>query len=186
MVHAVILDMDGTLTQPVIDWKRLRSRIGAPPESTIMDHIASLPAAEARRAEDILLQTEKEGTDHAPLNEGVEELFDTLDRKAIPRAIVTNNHRAAMQAVIDRHQLRLDAAFSRDDGPLKPAPDLILMALEALGSTPSNTLALGDGRYDIAACQAAGVECVYLTHGAPTLDHEPSISTLSEFLRFLS
>ena len=185
MVKAVILDMDGTLTQPIIDWQRLRKRIGAPPESTIMDHIAGLPQAEAARAEAILLETEREGTEQAPLNEGVHELFDALDQKGIPRAIVTNNHRAAMQTVIDRHQLRLDAAFSRDDGLLKPAPDLIFMALDALDCDPTHAIALGDGRYDIAACGAAGVECVYLTHGNPTIDHEPAVASLTEFIQYL-
>ncbi len=185
MIKAVILDMDGTLTQPVIDWQRLRQRIGAPPESTIMDHIASLPEPEAERAETILLETEREGTERAPLNDGVHELFDTLDRRQIRRAIVTNNHRAAMESVIDRHALRLDAAFSRDDGPLKPAPDLVLMALEALDCDADDTLGLGDGRYDIAAYGGAGVRCVYLTHGKPTLDHNPAIASLTEFLPFL-
>ena len=185
MIKAVILDMDGTLTQPVIDWQHLRQRIGAPPESTIMDHIAGLPEAEAQRAEAILLETEREGTEQAPLNAGVEELFDALDRKRIARAIVTNNHRAAMQTVIDRHDLRLDAAFSRDDGLLKPAPDLILMALDALDCQPAEAIGLGDGRYDIAACGAAGVQCVYLTHGKPTLDHDPTVDSLTEFIGFL-
>ena len=32
-IKALILDMDGTITRPVIGWKTLRSEIGATPSS---------------------------------------------------------------------------------------------------------------------------------------------------------
>ena len=66
-----------------------------------------------------------------------------------------------------------------------PAPDLILMALDMLNCTASETIGLGDGRYDLEACTAAGVPFVYLTHGVPILDHPQRVTTLAEFIDFL-
>ena len=41
MLKGVILDMDGTVTVPYIDWKGLREKIGAVPERTILEYIDS-------------------------------------------------------------------------------------------------------------------------------------------------
>lgn len=185
MLKAVILDMDGTITQPTIDWKRLRERIAAPPDKTILDHIASLPEDAAREAEAILIETEREGTENAPLNDGMDELLEAIVQRGIRSAIVTNNHRSAMETVIANHGLCVDVALSRDDGLLKPAPDLILIALDVLDCTASEAIGLGDGRYDLEACTAAGVPFVYLTHGVPTVDHPQRVTTLAEFIDFL-
>ena len=62
-LQAVILDMDGTITAPVIDWHNLRSAIGVPPNETIMNHIRSLSIGKRQEATRILLETEMRGTE---------------------------------------------------------------------------------------------------------------------------
>ncbi|HPI98799.1 MAG TPA: HAD family hydrolase [Synergistales bacterium] len=52
----------------------------------------------------------------------------------------------------------------------KPAPDMLIMGMEILGSSPAETLYLGDTEADIAAAVAAGVRAVGVTTG--NLDHE--------------
>ena len=47
----------------------------------------------------------------------------------------------------------------------KPAPDIVVAALEAVGVAPENAIMLGDTVYDVRAAKAAGVECIGLMCG---------------------
>lgn len=184
-LQAVILDMDGTITAPVIDWHNLRSTIGVPPNETIMNHIRSLSIGKRQEATRILLETEMRGTEGVALNAGFEELVTKIREYELMTAVVTNNHGAAMQRVIEQNGLTFDVALSRDDGELKPAPDLINLALKRLGCSPQNAIGVGDSRLDTEACRAAGVQCIYLTHGTPSFDHKPSVESLLDVIPFL-
>jgi HAD superfamily hydrolase (TIGR01509 family) len=183
--RAIILDMDGTITQPVIDWKKLRAEIGSPQDRTIMQHIRSLSGDERERAESILLKTEMEGTRNVPLNQGFFQLHAEIRARGLRTALVTNNHGAAMRNVLATHDLSFDIALSRDDGELKPAPDMITLALEHLKCGADEALGVGDSHLDIAACGAAGVTCIYLTHGSPQFNHTPSAPDLSAVIPML-
>ena len=184
-VKALILDMEGTITRPVIDWKSLRSEIGATPGRSILEHIRGLPDGAREHAEIILLETERRATDNVELNEGFHELQTEIGRRGLKTAVVTNNHGAAMRNVLSQHNLCFDVALSRDDGDLKPSPDLILIALDRLSCPAESALGVGDSFLDITACNQAGVRCIYLTHDAPQFDHTPSVSNLLDVIPFL-
>lgn len=47
----------------------------------------------------------------------------------------------------------------------KPAPDIVLAALEEVGVAPQNAVMLGDTVYDVRAAAAAGVACIGLMCG---------------------
>lgn len=185
MIKGFIFDMDGTVTVPYIDWKSLRASIDATPGMPILDYIESLPPERSAWANEILLQAEREAAVRADMNEGVRELLDYLESKGFRTALVTNNHRHAARIVVERYGLRFDAVLSREDGRIKPSADLIEKALAALGLSSEETIAVGDGRYDIEACRAAGVRCIYLTHGAPSFEHAPAVGSLKDVLALL-
>jgi phosphoglycolate phosphatase/AHBA synthesis associated protein len=63
----------------------------------------------------------------------------------------------------------------------KPAPDLVLYALEKLGAAATEALRVGDSRYDEGAAGAAGVRFVGLG-----LDGDARIEQLSELLAHLT
>ncbi len=180
MLKGVIFDMDGTITVPYINWKALRERVGATPEKTIMQHIEGLPPDESRRANEELLKAELEAGRKAAANDGIIELVDYLRGRGMQLAVVTNNHGQAMRTVLRRYGLAFDVALSRDDGEIKPSSFLIEKALEGMGLPAEEVVTIGDGRYDIEASERAGVCCIYLTHGNPTLDHQPAVATLGE------
>ena len=54
---------------------------------------------------------------------------------------------------------------SGDVDKSKPAPDIVVAALEAVGVEPRNAVMLGDTVYDVRAAAAAGVECIGLMCG---------------------
>ena len=180
MLKAIIFDMDGTITRPHIDWKALRSRVGVPEGHTIMAHVDSLDPAEAERAEDIVRQVELDAAQHAVLNPGVEELLERLHTHPLQLALVTNNHREAMEHVVRTFGLRFHLLLSREDAQLKPAPDLLELAIRRFGVTPSEVCCVGDGRYDRMASQAAGIRYVHLAHDADEPAEGPTIYALSE------
>jgi HAD superfamily hydrolase (TIGR01509 family) len=182
MIRGVIFDMDGTITVPYINWQLLRDRIGATPGQSIMDYIEGLPEERSRWANAELLKTEMEAAQYAEANDGIIELIQSLLARGIRLSVVTNNHRAAMRTVLKRYDLQFDTALAREDGILKPAPDLIHKALTGMDLTAQEVVTVGDGRYDIEACERAGVRCIYLTNGHPTLEHSPSVDSLSDVL----
>lgn len=62
--------------------------------------------------------------------------------------------------------LRFFNAVQGTDGfPCKPAPDVILTALSALGAKPDDCLMVGDSPADVIAAHAAGVKVCVTTYG---------------------
>ncbi len=186
MLKAIIFDMDGTLTVPYINWQDLRAKIECPPDKNIIEYINSLPPDRAQHANQILLSTEREAAEQAAMNEGATELVQTLKDRGLKLALVTNNHHEAMHIILQRYGLTFDTTLSRDDGVLKPAPDLIIKALDILNVHPHEAIGIGDSQYDILACTASNVRCIYLTHGSPKIDHKPSITALSDMISALN
>lgn len=173
MIRAIFFDMDGTITRPLINWRELRQRVGVPEGVPIMAHIESLAAGERRRSEEILEAEETRAAAEAELNPGAVELLDRLRSRAILTALITNNHRRAMDLAVARFGLRFDLLLSREDAPLKPAPDLVLLALARLQVEPDHACFVGDGRYDQLASQGSGVRYLHLQHpGLPVPEAE--------------
>ncbi len=163
-IRAVLFDMDGTLTAPNIDWKQLRQRVGVPEGVGIMEHIYSLSAEEAHRADLVVRDIEMASVQSAEANDGLTDLFQRLDETSWRRALITNNHKRAMEHVVDTFDLRFDLLLSREDALLKPAPDLLNLALERFDLAPDQAVFIGDGRYDREASAAAGVRYIHLQH----------------------
>jgi len=128
-LQAIFFDMDGTLTVPWIDWTKLRTAIGATDGLGIIDYVETLPPPQQEQAEAVVREFEMDAAHLAPANLGLAEVFTRLDELPLRRALITNNHRAAMNLVVERYELSFDLCLSREDGVLKPAPDLLLIAL---------------------------------------------------------
>ncbi|MBI2503393.1 MAG: HAD-IA family hydrolase [Candidatus Latescibacteria bacterium] len=184
MLKAVLFDMDGTITRPHIDWAELRQRLQVPAGVSIMDYIESLPPPRQEQASAVLEAVEMEAATEAALNPGAAELLVQLCRDGLRLALITNNHRRAMQVVVEKFGLDFDLLLSREDAPLKPAPDLLLLALERFGCTPAEACFVGDGRYDRVASEAAGVFYIHLDPQAPAEGLTvPSLGELRTCLR---
>jgi phosphoglycolate phosphatase len=76
-----------------------------------------------------------------------------------------------MDMVLARFGLAFDLAWSRDDGPIKPAPDGVLRACRQLGIAPARTACVGDFRYDLLAANAAGAVSILLARGQARPDY---------------
>ncbi len=184
-LKAVLFDMDGTLTQPLIDWQEVRRRLEVPEGASIMDHIEAMNGHRRDQAERLLEQIEFEAATAAVPNDGVVDLMDRLHERGLKTGLVTNNHRHAMTHIVEKLGLWFDLLLSREDGIAKPAPDLLILALKRLGLEPGDAVFVGDGRYDRAAAAAAEVSYLHLDHDPDAAQIGPTVHKLAEVWQLL-
>ncbi len=161
---AVLFDMDGTITRPLLDFPRLKAEMGIDGRP-ILEALADMPDADRRRAEAILHRHEEEAAANSTLGEGCHELLNLLEAGNIRRALITRNSRSSVQTVLRLHDLNFDVLVTREDGRFKPDPQPLHHACERLQIRPHEAWMVGDGQYDVEAGIAAGVPTIWISHG---------------------
>ncbi|MEN8127691.1 MAG: HAD family hydrolase [Planctomycetota bacterium] len=165
-VCAVIFDLDGTLTEPILDFDKIRSEMGLQPESG--DILAALDAMELTRrqqAHAVLQRHENHAAQNSRLNDGVSGLLAELRQRNLPLGLLTRNTRENTLRVARRHQLCFDAIVGRHDGPPKPDAHGVLELCRLFNVSPAETLVVGDFLHDLQAGRNAGAIAVLLkTH----------------------
>jgi HAD superfamily hydrolase (TIGR01509 family) len=164
--RAVIFDLDGTLTEPVLDFDAIRAEIGLPGQVPILEHLDSLTVAGRGRAEAIMLRHEREAIARATLADGCADLLGRLRGLQIPIAILTRNVREVVETFARMFTFQFHAVYTREDGPPKPSPAGALALCRALGVAPAHTLAVGDYKYDVMAGRDAGCRTVLVSREA--------------------
>jgi HAD superfamily hydrolase (TIGR01509 family) len=99
---------------------------------------------------------------------GVREYVADAKRLGLRLAVASSSSRAWVLGHLERLGLRAqwDAVRTREDvARTKPAPDLYLAAVKALGVAPHETVAFEDSMNGIAAAKDAGLLCVAVPNG---------------------
>ena len=173
---AVLFDMDGTLTAPLIDFAAIRRDMGLSP-GPILERMAVMNPADRAAADAVLLRHEDDAAERSTLNAGCLELLAWLDRIGMPVALVTRNTRRSVATVFQRHGLHLDVCVTREDGKFKPDPAPLVLACDRLGVSPAAAWMVGDGNHDIEAGVAAGMVTVWVSHRqAKPFEAEPTVT----------
>jgi len=101
---------------------------------------------------------------------GTDDVFGWLRDRKVKIALNTGFDRHIVSMLLDRMDWSgiVDAVVCGNDVERgRPAPDLILKAMEQTGCTnPSRVLAVGDTRFDLLAAKNAGVPAVGVLSGA--------------------
>jgi phosphoglycolate phosphatase len=86
--------------------------------------------------------------------------------------IITMKSRRGLSRVVDAYDIRayFQVLKSADDGPGKPAPDLMFDAMAETGVTAAQTLMVGDTSFDIMMAKAAGAKAIGVGWGYQTVD----------------
>lgn len=158
----VIFDMDGTLTEELLDFAQIRRDIGLPADGGILEHLRAMPAEARRVAKEILDRHELDSAARCDAKPGASELLAALRERGIRTALLTRNSSACATIILGRHRLELDHIATREDEPHKPHADSILNITRRLGIDPKQTLMVGDYLYDLQAAQAAGTDSALL------------------------
>ena len=156
----VIFDLDGTLLEPMLDFEAVRTEIGLPSATPILEAMACLDDADQARARAILDRHEAEAAAQSRLMPGARDLLVHLRRRGIKVAILTRNSRAGVDLAVRRHGLVFDASVTRDEHKPKPSPDGVHRLMALCGALPDETIVVGDYRFDIEAGRSAGVRTI--------------------------
>jgi HAD superfamily hydrolase (TIGR01509 family) len=185
--RAILFDMDGTLTEPMLDFPRIKAEMGIG-SGPILESLAQLDESRRTLAEDVLLKHEKTAAEQSRLNTGCRDLLAWLKSRQIPMALITRNSRISVSTVTALHGLTFDALITREDGPFKPDPFSLTLACGRLGVRPDEAWMVGDGQYDVEAANAAKIRAVWISHGKPRhFSAEPwlTVANLPELTKLL-
>lgn len=159
-----LFDMDGTIYDSGIDFLAIRKHLGLPQNGTpILDQLGEVSPEDRAIGLKLLHEAEAAGAANGKLIAGTEKLLSWLKEQGVRSALVTNNSRASVDAIVGRHPaLLFDTILTRDDGIAKPQPDLFLKALKHFEIQPLQAVAVGDTHLDALAAHRAGIRKILL------------------------
>lgn len=110
--------------------------------------------------------------DHTRLYPGIATLLTTLHAKGYRLAVVSNKLQAGVTELAHTFFRGVtDVCIGEQPGiPRKPAPDMVLRAMEQLGVAPDESVYVGDSDVDILTASAAGVPCISVLWGFRSRD----------------
>ena len=141
--------------------------------SDALRHVApTLPAAEHPRLSERYREHYLARDPEIPLFAGAREMLDDLDARGFLLAIATGKSRIGLARSLRQQRLEHLFAASRcaDEGFPKPHPDMLLALMERCGTTPADTLMIGDTTHDLELAHNAGASAVAVTYGAHGAD----------------
>jgi phosphoglycolate phosphatase len=179
-VKNIIFDLDGTLIdssagvieatnyaltshgQAPRSAKEIKRFIGHPIEEMFAVFcdapLDSLKAAFQERARHSVV------TSARPLD-GVNHLLPLIQGKGYRLAIATTKFAIHTEGIVKKlgwNEYFYALASGDEVARVKPAPDIIVLALTRLGGTPADTIMIGDTSIDIQAAHAAGLKVIVI------------------------
>jgi len=185
---AVIFDMDGTLTVPMLEFGLIRREAGLPPEGDIISILGSLSEEKRRFAWKVIEQYENVALDKMMLQEGVLDALEHFRKRKIRLGLLTRNSPKSVKAFIDKLGFEFDSVITRDYPHLKPRPEPVLHMLEAWSLQPEDALVVGDYIHDIECGRAAGAKTCFFANPGRTSYAEfadYSVSSFDELLKII-
>jgi 2-phosphoglycolate phosphatase len=103
-------------------------------------------------------------------------------------AIVSNKRIRFILPILEKlqiHNLPWVKVIGGDTYPhMKPHPEPILAAIQAAGTTPEETVIVGDGTPDVAGALAVGCRCIAVEHGYQTAEELMNLGATSSIESF--
>ncbi len=98
---------------------------------------------------------------------GVLGLLERLGQEGYKLAVVSNKPDRAVKGLVQSHfgDLLPVAIGERSNMVRKPAPDMVLLALEELGSEQGQAVYVGDSEVDLETARNSGLPCVSVSWG---------------------
>ncbi len=156
-IKAVIFDLDGTLTQPFLDFNEIREEMGLAPDGVpILEAMVTMTPAQLEKAENVLILHEDKAVQCSELQHGAKETIDALRSLGLQVGVLTRNKRENALRVANMHDLSFDAVLGREDGPAKPDVFGLLSLCKQFFAEPQETLMVGDYIHDLECARAAG------------------------------
>lgn len=188
-VSLVLFDCDGTLVDsehaiveamaaafacvglPAPSAAQVRAVIGLPLTESVCrllpeEALSQADACTARYRAAVLALRQRPDHDE-PLYPGIRAAIERIAAGGALLGIVTGKARRGLLATLERHGLRdcFTTLHTADDGPGKPAPDMVLDAMSRTGADPCATVVIGDTTFDIEMARNACVRSIGVAWG---------------------
>ena len=190
-LDAIIFDFDGTLADVPLDFELMKRKIaalgevflGQRPEpddtpalewlSALVDQVMAVDEAEGKefrsRGRLVIAAMELDAARTGRLFEFTRPGLTLLAQRGVAAGIITRNISAAVRAVFpDVDDLTRVFIPREETDRLKPDPDHLLRALDAVGADPARSLMVGDHPMDVRTGLNAGTLTAGVTSGRMT------------------
>lgn len=189
-IKAVIFDMDGTITQPLLDFDLIRDEMGIDRNAgSILEVLDEMSPERRKQALAVLERHEDRAAELSTLNYNAKETLDALRKASIKIGILTRNKRLNVSAVTNKHDLSFDAVCSREDGPAKPDAFGVQHLCSIFNVKTTETIVVGDYLDDLLCAKAAGATAVLINthkHAQQFSQHADfTIDTLDEIINII-
>ncbi len=110
--------------------------------------------------------------EHTRPYDGIEAMLHALRARGYRLAIVSNKLQKGVDELYEAFFApTVQVAVGERPGLCrKPAPDMVQLALEALGAIPEEAVYVGDSEVDVATARAAGLPCIAVLWGFRSRD----------------
>jgi len=205
-IRALLLDFDGTLAESLPALRRAYERfvatlggvastaefdsLNGPPLREVVERLCVQHQERPHSTDDLDAYQDlvaEEWTCVAPVG-GARKLLDAAAGQGIRCAIVTSSKADLVSAWLRANDLAdsCELIISGDDVELgKPSPEPYRLALDSLGVSTDEALAIEDSVSGVLSAIAAGIPTLRLTRSASASTEAACIATLEEAVRFL-
>lgn len=136
------------------------------------DHEAHVHGTLAETYKDVFSGMRATGDIGEYLYDGAHDAVTRLAATDALLGVATGKSRRGAENVLKEHGLRdhFISVRTADDGPGKPHPHMLNLAMGDVGADPHETIMIGDTSYDMEMARAAGAGAVGVSWGYHTVD----------------
>ena len=168
IIKGVIFDMDGTLTIPCLDFKKLKQELKIPLTRDILEYVSELPENQKLSAFKIIEDFETDGRKNLKLQPGIQELFKFLLQDTnLKVGLITRNDQTSVDHFLCKFKAEHNSLFddnsspfsimlTREFKPVKPDPASVFHICSEWNIKPENIIVVGDDVKDIDCGKNAG------------------------------
>lgn len=182
MMRLSLFDMDGTVFENHLDWPEIRKAIGIE-SGDILENLYEKKDPSNREKMRVLEGFERANVEKTKPKYYFREFMQFLKLHHVKTALITNNSRSNTDYLLEKFRFDFDLVMTRETRLWKPNPAPMIWAMNYFKVVPSQTISIGDSRYDIQASYAAGIERIYIINNShPGFEPSEKFILFSDYL----